>query len=556
MDRLQTRAERWAPYAAGALFAIPVLLAKYPPMDDMPLHEASIGLLRHWTDPNYAPRGLYYLNLGHANQLFSFLVFALSFLVPIGWASKIVVAGALFALPVAAAHFADHIESPRWTALLAAPVGLGWLFFWGLIQNIIGLAALLALLPAIDRFGARPTGRRAAWMCAAMLFLHFAHQAMQLVALVALVLCSIGVNAPPDSRARRIRLRVIPAIFCIALIIVENRYSWHISGPRHRRAAMFVFYTLEHKILSIPGVLFGGYEPYIRNLMLVLGLTPIVLLIVDRVRIRFRSSRPLSERIHARRFDLLWIGLFLTYVVAPANFQSTTLIYHRFLPTGWAIFAVCAGMGTAATARLPVRFLCCVLPIASVLISWPVFADSDRVYKELEPIINQVEIGSPIVAFNLGPQDPHRLWSPLVGAGHIVAVRGGRSLFDYTISPISPVTQRPEKQWIDAVDRLETDPMTLRPDWDLKRFRYLLINTRKPGLGTVIGMALRDEVTLKAESGAWYLYESRLPLVPFDSDDAPLPEPHPATLRRKLRELAVQLDSSQPEEITPHGQRD
>src|SRR5580658_437642 len=191
----KARIERWAPVVVGALFAIPVLVAKYPPMDDLPLHEASVGLLRHWGDANFAPRTLYYLNLGHPNQLFSFLVFALSFLVPIGFASKIVVACSLIALPIAAAHLADHVESPRWTALLAAPVGLGWLFFWGLIQNIIGLAALLALLPAIDRFGSRPTGRRAAWMCAAMLFLHFAHQAMQLVALVALVLCSIGVDA-------------------------------------------------------------------------------------------------------------------------------------------------------------------------------------------------------------------------------------------------------------------------------------------------------------------------------------------------------------------------
>src|SRR5258708_7345197 len=111
MDHTQSRAERWAPYVVGVLFAIPVLLAKYPPMDDMPLHEASIGLWRHWSDPQFAPRGLYYLNLGHANQLFSFLVYVLSFLVPIGSASKIVVAASLFAFPVAAGHFADHIES-------------------------------------------------------------------------------------------------------------------------------------------------------------------------------------------------------------------------------------------------------------------------------------------------------------------------------------------------------------------------------------------------------------------------------------------------------------
>src|SRR5580692_10346362 len=211
MDSSNTRAERWAPWIAGALFALPVLIAKYPPMDDLPLHEAAVGLLRHWSDPQFAPRSLYYVNLGHSNQLFSFVLLALSFLMPIGVASKLIVATSVFLLPVAAARFADHVDAPRWTVLLAAPVVcLGWLFFWGLIQNIIGLVILLALLPAIDRFASQPTGRGAAWMCAAMLLLHFAHQAMQLVALAALVIFSVGTDAAGVSRARRIGLRAIP----------------------------------------------------------------------------------------------------------------------------------------------------------------------------------------------------------------------------------------------------------------------------------------------------------------------------------------------------------
>jgi len=556
MDHSQTRAARWAPYVVGALFAIPVLVAKYPPMDDLPLHEASIGLLRHWSDPQFAPRSLYYLNLGHANQLFSFLVYALSFLMPIGWASKIVVAGAVFGLPVAAAHFASHLGSPRWTALLAAPVGLGWLFFWGLIQNIIGLVALLALLPAIDRFAARPTRKGAAWMCAAMLLLHFAHQAMQLVALAALLLCSVGVDTPVDPRRRRMGLRAIPVAFCVLLIFADNRYTWYISGPRHRRTATFVFYTLRHKLEGISGVIFGGYEPFIRNLMLAIGLAPIALLLVDRLRRRPASSRTFVERLHAWRFDLLALGLFITYLVAPANVQATTLVYHRFLPVAWVLFVICAGIGSGATLRLPVRLLCCVPPIASLLISWPVFADSHRVYSDLEPLLPRIDIGSSIITLNLGPQEPCRLWSPVDAGGHVVAVRGGRNLFDYTSSPASPVTQRAEKQWIDPIDRVDSDPMAFRPDWDLTRFRYLLINTTRAGMGAVLTLALRDEVSLLAQSGSWYLFESRLPRVPFDADDAHLPEPHPATLRRKLKELAVQLESAPQEPVDPHGQHD
>jgi hypothetical protein len=544
--------ERWAPFAVGALFAIPVLVAKYPPMDDLPLHEASVGLLRHWGDVNFAPRTLYYLNLGHPNQLFSFLVFALSFLVPIGLASKLVVASSLFALPVAAAHLADHIESPRWTALLAAPVGLGWLFFWGLIQNIIGLAALLALLPAIDRFAASPTGKRAFWMCGAMLLLHFAHQAMQVVALAALMLFSVGADAGGGQRARRMALRALPAVFCVAVAVAANRYSWYLSGPRHRRGPLFFFHDFLDKVVGLPGVLFGGYEPMVGNLMLVLAVAPVALLLVSRLQGQPRRSGPLARRVHFWRFELLALGLLVAYFVAPANVQSTTLVYHRFLPPAWTLFVICAGTGTGARLRLPAKLLCGVVPIASVLISWPAFADSHRVYSDLEPLLDRIAIGSSVMTLNLDRQeDPNRLWSPTDAMGHIVAVRGGRALFDYTLSPISPVTQRANKQWTDPIDRLDENPLGFRPDWDFARFRYVLFNTKRSGLGAAVTMALRDEASLIRQSGDWYLFESRLPRVAFDADDAVPAQPRPPTLRRKLMDLAVELDERTGESGAP-----
>jgi hypothetical protein len=541
MDQPKARAEQWAPYVVGALFALPVLIAKYPPMDDLPLHEASVGLLRHWADTHFAPRSLYYLNIGHSNQLFSFLVLLFSFLVPMIWASKIVVAGAVFALPLAAARFADHVGASRWTVLIAAPVGcLGWMFFWGLIQNIIGLGVLLALLPAIDRFASQPTGKGAVRMCGAMLLLHFSHQVMQLVALAALLLCSIGAAREAGSRGRRTVWLALPIVFSAAIGVAANRYSWHLSGPRHRRTTLFIFYSLWHKIESFSGVLFAGYEPYVRNLMLALAMAPVALLLVRRWRARPAAMGPLAEQVHAWRFELLALGLLVAYFVMPANFRGTTLIYHRFLPTAWFLFVICAGIGSGPL-RLATRLLACVPPLASLLISWPVFADSHRVYTDLEPLLDRIEIGSPVLTLNLGPHRSFRLWSPVDAAGHVVAVRGGRSLFDYTLSPISPVTQRPAKQWIDAMDRLDGNPYGLRPDWDLTRFRYLLLNTSLPQLAAVVTMALKDEARLKADNGSWYLFETRLPVIAFDADDAPLPEPHPVTLRHKLRQLARDL---------------
>jgi hypothetical protein len=152
--------------------------------------------------------------------------------------------------------------------------------------------------------------------------------------------------------------------------------------------------------------------------------------------------------------------------------------------------------------------------------------------------------------------DPNRLWSPTDAMGHIVAVRGGRALFDYTLSPISPVTQRASKQWTDAIDRIDENPLGLRPGWDFTRFRYVLCNTKHSGLGAAVAIAIKDEAQLIGQSGNWYLFESRLPLVPFDSDDLPLADPRTPTLRWRLTELATQIDATTHKGDAPRKQRE
>ncbi len=539
------RAERLAPWIVGVFFALPVLIAKYPPMSDLPLHEASVALLRHWGDGRFAPETLYFLNLGHANQLFSLLVLVPAYVMPIGWASKVVVAAILVALPVAAGHFADHLGATRWTALLVAPIGLGWMFFWGLIQNILGLTILLALLPAIDRFAARPTARAAAWLCASMVLLHLAHQAMQLVACAALVLCCIGAPLRP----RPLALRSVPLLFCLGVVYAATRYAWSVAGPRHLSTPMFRSYSVTHKITTLSGVLFGGYEPWVRNVMLALGVAPIVLLFVLGKGRPKSTEHGLGERLHGLRFELLGLVLFLLYLLAPANIKSTTLVYHRFLPPAWSILVVCCTSRRVADSTRPLSRLAPVLfgvlPVASLLIAWPTFADSDRIYTDLDTLIPRIERGSAVATLNLGPQPNYRLWNPECAAGHVVAERGGRALFDYSQSPVSPVAQRPEKEWVEVVDRVEPRPYMFRPAWDLTRFRYLLVVTPDRPLADGVALALKAQARLLATSGDWSLFESRLPVVAIDADDAPLPVPHPATLRRMLGDLVTEIHAAE-----------
>lgn len=533
------RIERVAPWCAGAFLALPILISKFPPMADVPLHEASVGLLRHWGDHAFSPPGLYFVNLGHANQLFSFLVFVLSLVLPMAWATKLVVAGAVAALPIAAARFADHVGSPRWTALLVAPIGLGWLFFWGLIQNIIGLSILLGSLPTIDQFATRPTKRGAVQVCGTLLLLHFAHQAMQLIACAAIGFCSLG--ASWSLRATAWRGAAIA--FCAAIVYGAQKYAWHFAGPVHHDMAPYVWADVWHKLDIISGVLFSGFEAYIRNLILLLACIPVVWSLV------VRWHGPCAEgrwaRLHAWRFEILSLALLAIYFAAPATIKSTTLVYHRFLPPAWAIFAVAAAAGTTSTLRAVPRLICAALPVASMLVAWPTFVDSHQVYSQLNQVMKHMDRGSAVACVDLGPDPPNRLWSPVSAMGYIVAEHGGRSLYDYTQSPISIVSQRPEKQWSNVVERSLGELYMIRPQWDLTRFRYLLVWTSQPTVGIAASLALRDDARFVASSGDWYLFESTHTLVPIDSDDVPLPHPAPPSLRKRIETVSKEMEAAE-----------
>jgi hypothetical protein len=522
--------ERFAPLAVGLAFAVPVLWAAFPPMDDVPLHEASIGILRHWADPHFAPHSVYFVNLGHSNQLFSLVVLALSYLVPIAWATKLAVALILVAIPLGAARFADHLGSPRWTALLVAPLGFGWLFFWGLVQNMTGLAMLLLLLPTIDRFAANPTTRGLLKMCGAMILLHFAHQAMQIAACGALLVGSIGVRQD----ARSIALRLAALAFSGLVIFAAHKYAWSFADARHLNTPDAQYVPLDHKLFTIPGVLFGGFEPYVRNLMMVLALVPLVLFTFDRAKnarnAPAAAAPTLLARFHAFRFEALALGFLVIYFAAPATVKSTTLVYHRALPPAWAIAAVSLAAGTRATARFLPRALCALLPVGSLLIAWPTFIDSNRVYSDLRVILPHMENDSAVLVLNYGEKVANRLWNPGIAGGYIVAEHGGRTLFDYTQSPISVVSQHPNKEWAEIRSRIQRHVVELRPAWDFTRFRYFVFECREVELPTAVAAALTNYARLIAVQGDFYLFESTLPLVPIDADDAPVPNPRPPTL--------------------------
>jgi hypothetical protein len=93
---------------------------------------------------------------------------------------------------------------------------------------------------------------------------------------------------------------------------------------------------------------------------------------------------------------------------------------------------------------------------------------------------------------------------------------------------------RPEMRWDEAMMRIYINPTSLRPAFDLARFRYLLVRIPEADRAMLVERALVPDATRVASEGGWHLFESTHEVVAIDSADAPLPHPLPATLQERV----------------------
>jgi hypothetical protein len=154
-------------------------------MGDLAFHESLVSILRHFGDPRYFPEGLYRRNLGEPNQLFHAAAWAVAWVFPTDTACKIVVAATVLGISVGAGRLASHLGTTRWRAMLVAPLGLGWMFRWGLVANLVGFALLLFALPALDRLAKKPSPVRALHAMLLTGLLYLGHESSMVVYAIA-----------------------------------------------------------------------------------------------------------------------------------------------------------------------------------------------------------------------------------------------------------------------------------------------------------------------------------------------------------------------------------
>lgn len=532
------RLDRLAPWACGAALALPALVATYLPMTDLPHQEEVVSLLRHYGDPRWCPPGVYQLNLGLPKQLFHLAACALAFVVPTDVACKLVVALSLLLIPLGAAHLARHLGRTPWAALVTAPLAIGWSFYWGLMANLLGLALWLFALPAIDELAQRPTARNVARGIVWMIVLYGAHESSLLLAVMALALFLLISPLDLWSRARA----SVPAAVAVALGLGELVYKHRDNailanaGP----PAPIQFLSIGARLRTLVINVFGQADAV--SLALLTGLFVGSFAILGVLRWRELPSRERRANVswrevaHEHRFTLLVLLCAAGFLFAPVNFGYGNWVYQRFLSPLIAV-AACTCAPTPTRLRWSARLLLAALPLAVLAVAAPTFADASRAYKELEPILGQIAMGSSVAHIQVG-DGGNRNFSVTTGGARMVAARGGRGLFTYAYVDYSPVIVRRACWWREATGRVGLEALAFEPDRDLRRFRYLLIHSVSATDASVAAVAMRREAHVVDASGEWLLLESNLPQLPLTApEEPPGPDVDTTTLGARIAKV-------------------
>jgi hypothetical protein len=518
-------------WGAGVLLALPVIVLRYPPMADLPLHESLVSLMRHLGDPHWEPPGVYALSVGPPNQLFHWIAWALSLALPTDLACKLVVAAAVVATPVAAVRLARHLERTPWTALLVAPLALGFAFRWGLVGNVLALPVVLASLPVLDRFTSDPSPRGALVTQGLMVLAYATHESALLALAVAAATLTVAASRGSRGGARATLLRLVPLAAAAALAAFYAGWGRHLKAPSILAVPDAFGAGPASRVLDVPGVLFGAIEPAARYGAFALVAAAFAAIVLAQRR---------AGRGVAMRFAAIGAAWALLYLAMPLAFGGSTLLYQRFLPLSLAVLFVTLAPPEATPVRPLLPLLATTVPLATLLVGLPAFGAADRAFRDLDPILARVAPCSAVAQLDLTPRAPGPV-APVPGAAaRVLAARGGRLLFSFTDAPTSSVTILPSHQWNEPVLRMVRDPTEFRPAHDFRRFRYALVRLAPDyaALAPLIAAVMAPEGKLVAESGEWLLFESELPVDPIESPDAPLLVPAPESLRARIAALS------------------
>lgn len=517
-DSLPDRRPTLAVALASALFAVPLFLARFPPMVDYPQHLAMAAVYRFWGD---AARGFaehFTLTWWRPHGAWELLTAGLSWLMPIEIAGKLVVALSVAAVGPAALAVLRRRGGDGWWpwALAALACAYGYAFWFGFVGSLAAYPLCLAGVALADRVVAGEGGRRAlAGLFALGLLFYAVHLQFLLVLFGAAGWLTICRRVAGGGWRWRGLAALAPAAALAVGAVAWMR--WMLPAEvvsaleRALAATPTAWNPLPVKLATMGGLTFGvhpgGAEHVAALLLLAVGVLAVLF--------RRPAEAPAGEaaasfeawtgsRWWRHRFAGLALALLAVYLLVPER-VSGFLVAGRLVSLV-AMVACCA----LPAPRLDRRRLL-ALPVAALVV-WQLAVvtldvrDFDRQADGLSELLAATEPGRDVVGLVFEPATGRVPAFPVLA--HLPAYyqvrRGGRVLVSKIDLTHAPVAYREGSDWGTLpIELSERNP----GDFDLGRhggrFDYALVHGDRGHVARLFGgrsLPVRS-------AGSWHLVE-------------------------------------------------
>jgi hypothetical protein len=478
---------------ASVLATIPVWIASYPPMVDLPQHAAQVAMLRNLHDPSFSFGGLFQINW-FTPYLFGYMaIYALTPLLGIVAACKLVISAALAGLPVSTSLLMKETGADRKWALLTIPAMYGFAYGWGFLNFLVAAPVGLIFLAFVMRHVRKPNWVTSVWLAIFAVLLFFCHALI--CGFFGLIACAFILAEAGAIRKAFVAMMPMASVLPFVMI-------WYLRTKSHPSAQAPIVWDLGWVHSVYPTSLGGRASGFFRRM---LGLR------ANRICITVGASFfaiPLLAGARPAKRLAVWIPFAVCLIVLlflPTTVMGTSFVYERF--TVFALPFFLLGMIPAKTGHPAWRRVAVFLIIVWVAIIAARTVRYDSEARDFNQILSKMDSNQRAMSliFNQGT-DP----SPFPIFLHFPAWYSGTKggVVDFSFAQFYPelVVYKPSRAPV-VRNPYEFEPERFTWEWTKGAgYRYFVV--RSPvDVGEFLSHGAPCRVTLAAHSNLWWLYE-------------------------------------------------
>ena len=417
-------------WGTAVLFAAAFWTVRFPPLVDYPNHLAIAAVLRRIWSGDAAARALYEVDLLTPNGAFHVVVAALSFVVPIEAAGKIVLSAIPLLSAFSALRLMRALDRPGYLAFVPLQVVFGHTFCFGFLNFTLAVPFAIWAFACWLEHRRAPTTRSLYRVLALSLVLPWLHMLAPAIAGLSaaiVVTCELegGVRRVPQHLARLVRETWPFAPGAIVALLL----AWHGSASTHGNwvstAPDGTDVPAWEKLAELPRTVVGNFSDGSDRWTFVLTLVLALVLLV-------RRGADADARV-PRRLAIAWLAIFM---VLPRVLFSTWFFSDRLAGLVVLFFAAALPASSSRAVRWTFALLA-VFAAANTVVHFRMLPEQASAARILDAIPRQRRVLGLYFTREAPPAFSRAIWTHFEGF-HTVLGEGdtGASFLDIESSPV------------------------------------------------------------------------------------------------------------------------